>query len=76
MEKIGSGAYGHVWKVEHKLTKKVYALKKVFLAFQNDIDAQRTFREISILKKLEHPNVVKLKEVIKAENDMDLYLVF
>ena len=39
----------------------VYALKKVFLAFQNDVDAQRTFREISILRGLDHPNIVKLK---------------
>ncbi|MCL4166150.1 UNVERIFIED_CONTAM: hypothetical protein GTU68_065674, partial [Idotea baltica] len=52
------------------------ALKKVFLAFQNDVDAQRTFREISILRQLSHPNVVKLKEVIKAENNLDLYLIF
>lgn len=43
-EKIGSGAYGHVWKVEHIKTSKLYALKKIFDAFQNATDAQRTFR--------------------------------
>jgi mitogen-activated protein kinase 15 len=40
----GSGAYGHVWKVIEKATGKEKALKKIFDAFQNDIDAQRTYR--------------------------------
>lgn len=46
LKKIGSGAYGHVWKVEDKLSKKIYALKKIFDAFQHATDAQRTYREI------------------------------
>lgn len=44
IQKIGSGAYGYVWKVKDCKSNKIYALKKVFLAFQNDVDAQRTFR--------------------------------
>ena len=77
MNKLGSGAYGHVWKVKDKKTQEVFALKKVFSAFQNEVDAQRTYREIVYLNKLsQHENVVKLKRVIKANNDMDLYLLF
>lgn len=72
----GSGAYGHVWKVIEKATGKEKALKKIFDAFQNDIDAQRTYRQISILHELSHPNIVKLHRVIKAKNNRDLYLVF
>ncbi len=41
---MGSGAYGHVWKVESKVNRKAYALKKVFGAFRNSVDAQRTYR--------------------------------
>lgn len=38
---------------------------------------QRTFREIAFLQEFaDHPNVVKLLNVIKAENDKDIYLVF
>ena len=44
IRKIGSGAYGHVWKVEDKYTSKIYALKKIFDAFQHSTDAQRTYR--------------------------------
>jgi mitogen-activated protein kinase 15 len=41
---LGSGAYGHVWRVIDKNSKKQYALKKIFDAFQNSTDAQRTYR--------------------------------
>lgn len=41
---LGSGAYGFVWRVIHKESGKEYALKKIFDAFQNNVDAQRTYR--------------------------------
>lgn len=46
MQKLGKGAYGVVWKAIDKQTKQVVALKKVFDAFQNATDAQRTYREV------------------------------
>ena len=49
---LGSGAYGHVWKVIDKRTRRECALKKIFDAFQNSTDAQRTYREISLLTQL------------------------
>lgn len=44
LKKLGSGAYGHVWKAKNKKTGSTVALKKIFDAFQHSIDAQRTFR--------------------------------
>lgn len=44
VKKIGSGAYGIVWKVIDRKTHETYALKKNFDAFQNSTDAQRTYR--------------------------------
>ena len=53
------------------------AVKKIFDAFRNQTDAQRTFREIMFLQEFgDHPNIIKLHNVIKAENDKDIYLVF
>lgn len=58
-------------------TKEVVALKKIFDAFQNQVDAQRTYREIMFLKAFgAHPNIIKLQGVHKASNNKDIYLVF
>jgi mitogen-activated protein kinase 15 len=76
IKKVGSGAYGHVWKVEEKGSRRVLALKKIFDAFQHATDAQRTYREIEILRQLDHPNIIKLCDTIRAENNKDVYLLF
>eukprot|EP01023_Acetabularia_acetabulum_P061561 TRINITY_DN7450_c0_g1_i1.p1 TRINITY_DN7450_c0_g1~~TRINITY_DN7450_c0_g1_i1.p1 ORF type:complete len:422 (-),score=56.63 TRINITY_DN7450_c0_g1_i1:408-1673(-) len=76
-QKLGKGAYGIVWKAVDKNTRDIVALKKIFDAFQNSTDAQRTFREIMFLQELNgHENIITLLNVLKAENDRDIYLVF
>ncbi|MES1912080.1 MAG: hypothetical protein MHM6MM_004416 [Cercozoa sp. M6MM] len=76
-QRLGRGAYGIVWKAVERKTRRVVALKKIFDAFQNATDAQRTFREVMLLQELAgHENVVRLLNVMRAENDRDLYLVF
>jgi len=53
------------------------AVKKIFDAFRNSTDAQRTFREIMFLQDFsDHPNIIRLLDVLRAENDKDIYLVF
>nr|CAD7443465.1 unnamed protein product [Timema bartmani] len=70
-------AYGIVWKAIDKRTKEVVAVKKIFDAFRNQTDAQRTFREIMFLREFgNHPNVVKLHNIYKASNNKDIYLIF
>ena len=77
LKKVGQGAYGVVFKAIDKKTKEQVALKKLFGAFQDDVDSQRTFREVMLLQELNgHDNIIRLLNVIKAENDLDLYLVF
>lgn len=77
IQKLGKGAYGIVWKCVDRQTDQTVALKKIFGAFQNATDAQRTFREIIFLREFgDHENIIGLKEVLKAENDKDIYLVF
>ncbi|CAH8584072.1 unnamed protein product [Schistosoma intercalatum] len=76
-KRIGKGAYGIVWKALNKKTKEIIALKKIFDAFRNQTDAQRTFREIAFLQNFgNHPNIVRLYNVIRASSDKDIYLVF
>jgi mitogen-activated protein kinase 15 len=76
-QKVGKGAYGVVWKAIDKTTKQPVALKKIFGAFRNSTDAQRTFREISFLKQMSgNPHIVELTGCFKATNNMDLYVAF
>ena len=45
---LPSQAYGVVWKAIEKKSGQVVALKKIFDAFQNATDAQRTYRCVSL----------------------------
>ncbi|XP_062426803.1 mitogen-activated protein kinase 15 [Rhea pennata] len=75
--RLGKGAYGIVWKAIDRRTGETVAVKKIFDAFRNRTDAQRTFREIMFLQEFgEHPNIIKLLDVIRAQNDKDIYLIF
>lgn len=76
-QKLGRGAYGVVWKCVEKSSGAVVALKKIFDAFQNATDAQRTYREIVLLQELRgFEHIVQLRRVLGCSNDRDIYLVF
>lgn len=60
-----------------KTTTKTVAVKKIFDAFRNVTDAQRTFREIMFLRAFRnHPNIIQLLSIHRAANHMDIYLSF
>ncbi|RNF05797.1 map-kinase like proteinue [Trypanosoma rangeli] len=73
---IGSGAYGVVWCALDRQTSGLVALKKVFDAFGNQQDAQRTYREVMLLNALHHGSIIRLTNMIRSVNDADLYLAF
>ncbi|XP_002044661.2 extracellular signal-regulated kinase 7 isoform X1 [Drosophila sechellia] len=76
-KRMGKGAYGIVWKATDRRTKNTVALKKVFDAFRDETDAQRTYREVIFLRAFRcHPNIVRLLDIFKASNNLDFYLVF
>lgn len=64
LEKIGKGTYGIVYKAVNKKTKKIFAIKKIIDAFQNLIDAKRTYRELNYLLQLEHPSIIRLNYLL------------
>ena len=76
-QRLGKGAFGIVWKVIEKRSRKIMALKKCYDAFRSSEDAQATYREIMYLTEMAgHDNIVRLLQVIKGENNKDVYLVF
>jgi cyclin-dependent kinase len=59
LEKIGEGTYGVVYKARDKLTGKMVALKKIRLEHEDEGVPSTTIREISILREMEHPNILR-----------------
>lgn len=74
IEKIGEGTYGVVYKGRHKKTSRLVALKKIRLENEEEGVPSTAIREISLLKELQHPNIVALEDVLMQEGK--LYLVF
>jgi len=73
-KKLGEGTYGIVYKAENIITHEEVALKAIRLESEEEGVPCTAIREISLLKELDHPNVVRLLEII---HDVDkLTLVF
>lgn len=78
-ELLGQGTYGKVYKAKHTLTGKVVALKRTILGPDDEGVPATTLREVSILRSLNSPYVVRLEEVLHSEGTGSqpiLYLVF
>nr|XP_043616031.1 cyclin-dependent kinase F-4-like [Erigeron canadensis] len=74
MMEVGRGAFGVVWKAIDKQNGEVVAVKKLMEKYDSN-NEYLILREIKALKKLDnHPNIVKLKQVVKEQDD--LYMVF
>lgn len=61
---IGSGSYGSVCEAHDSQQQRLVAIKRLGHMFDDLIDCKRILREISILAKLDHQNIVKLYDVI------------
>ena len=58
--KLGAGAFGEVFKVRHRGTRKLYALKVIKCS--NDDELNNVMDEMKALSKLDHPNIIRLYE--------------
>ncbi|KAE9025958.1 Cyclin-dependent kinase 2 [Phytophthora rubi] len=71
---IGEGTYGVVYKSLDLKTQQVVALKRIRLETEDDGIPSTALREISVLRELEHPNIVRLLDCLQEEGK--LFLVF
>jgi len=72
--KLGEGTYGVVYKAQDKTTKEIFALKKIRLESEDEGIPSTAIREIALLKELQHPNIVRIHDVIHTNKK--LILVF
>jgi 5'-AMP-activated protein kinase, catalytic alpha subunit len=71
---IGKGAFGKVNLAIHRLTTRFLALKSINKTFMSDENShKKVIQEYQILKKVRHPNIVRLYE--KFENEQHIVYV-
>ncbi|KAH6772036.1 Protein kinase superfamily protein [Perilla frutescens var. hirtella] len=76
IDKIGQGTYSNVYKAKDLITGKIVALKKVRFDNLEPETVRFMAREILVLRKLNHPNVIKLEGLVISRMSSSLYLIF
>ncbi|ETV85967.1 CMGC/CDK protein kinase [Aphanomyces astaci] len=72
LEKVGEGTYGVVYKAKDRVTGEVIALKKIRLEAEDEGIPSTAIREISLLKELQHCNIVRLYNIVHTERKLTL----
>ncbi|KAJ8108785.1 hypothetical protein OPT61_g7930 [Boeremia exigua] len=72
---IEEGSYGWVSRAKDIATSQVVALKKVKMDYNQDGFPITALREITILQKARHPNIVDLQEVLSGDSPEECVLV-
>ena len=57
---LGNGAFGEVWLVHHKDLDRDFAMKIIKKRKKNSSDEKELLNEVEILKKLDHPKILKI----------------
>ncbi|KAF5225684.1 protein kinase [Trypanosoma cruzi] len=70
---LGDGSFGVVSKAQHASSGEIVAVKKMKQRFSSWEECLQ-LREVQSLRKLQHPNIVKLKEVVRENTE--LFLIF
>ena len=71
IKELGEGSYGHVYRVQHKVTGHVYACKKMN---KKQIKNKARFKtEIDLLRATDHPNIIRLYDIF--EDKEFIYLI-
>ena len=71
VKQLGKGGYGKVYEVKNKQTGELRACKHLSKLNINNLEKFK--REIAIMQKMDHPNIIKLYEVF--ESDRSLYII-
>lgn len=78
IKQVGSGSYGAVVEAIQKSTGIKCAIKRFKGLFEDLVDCKRILREVTLLRKLNHPNIIKLLDIVPPLDPVnfdDLYIV-
>ncbi|BAT97058.1 hypothetical protein VIGAN_09040500 [Vigna angularis var. angularis] len=73
LRELGDGSCGHVYKAHDMRTYEIVAVKKLKRKFCF-WEEYTNLREVKALRKMNHPNIIKLKEVVRENNE--LFFIF
>lgn len=73
---MGHGTYSNVYEARDRKSGETVALKKVKFDTSEPESVKFMAREIMMLRKLDHPNIIKLKGIVTSRMQYSLYLVF
>lgn len=76
IERVGSGAYGHVYKAFDTLNHKIVALKSVKVFNASQSLPTSLFRELKVLQSIKHENIVNYYETIRDNNEIYISMEF
>ena len=69
---LGSGSFGTVYLVKHKQLHRYFAMKAIKKVSKSKIDEEGLMNEINILKKMDHPNILKITDFYSQKNEYDI----
>ncbi|KAJ8369947.1 hypothetical protein SKAU_G00099750 [Synaphobranchus kaupii] len=76
LKSVGSGAYGTVCSAIDQKTKEKVAIKKLYRPFQSLIHAKRAYRELRLLRHIQHDNVICLLNVFTPDSVLEKFQTF
>ncbi|KAG5282628.1 hypothetical protein AALO_G00058090 [Alosa alosa] len=76
LQSIGSGAYGTVCSAIDQKTKEKVAIKKLYRPFESLIFAKRAYREVRLLRHIQHDNVISLLNIFTPDSTLEKFQTF
>ena len=72
---LGEGSYGKAFLCTSKEDNSYCVIKQINMTNMNEKEKNETVNEAKILKKLDHPNIIKFKDVFQSKKPISLNIV-